>query len=139
MVRAHVRIGHDIVRKIRAWWSGRSRAAASRALRWRGGYPDGIAKDDIPLAARIVAVADSYGAMLDRAVTRSRTRTNGRAPSYSAVPGRSLIRGGRGLHARHGAPTGQEDEAEELRIGCEVLLDLPPREQTAVADALAHR
>ena len=32
--------------------------------RWDGlGYPDGLAGHDIPLAARIVAVADSYAAM----------------------------------------------------------------------------
>jgi HD-GYP domain-containing protein (c-di-GMP phosphodiesterase class II) len=32
--------------------------------RWDGlGYPDGLVGHDIPLAARIVAVADSYAAM----------------------------------------------------------------------------
>jgi HD-GYP domain-containing protein (c-di-GMP phosphodiesterase class II) len=32
--------------------------------RWDGkGYPDGLAGEDIPLGARIIAVADSYDAM----------------------------------------------------------------------------
>ncbi len=32
--------------------------------RWDGnGYPDGLAGDDIPIEARIVAAADAYGAM----------------------------------------------------------------------------
>jgi HD-GYP domain-containing protein (c-di-GMP phosphodiesterase class II) len=32
--------------------------------RWDGrGYPDGLAGNDIPLAARIIAVADAYDAM----------------------------------------------------------------------------
>ncbi len=43
--------------------------------RWDGGgYPDGLAGEEIPLGARIVAVADAYGAM-----------TEGR-PYYQAVP-----------------------------------------------------
>jgi putative two-component system response regulator len=38
--------------------------ARSHHERWRGGgYPDGLAGEAIPLAARIVAVADSYDAM----------------------------------------------------------------------------
>jgi HD-GYP domain-containing protein (c-di-GMP phosphodiesterase class II) len=38
--------------------------AASHHERWDGeGYPDGLVGEDIPLAARIVALADSYDAM----------------------------------------------------------------------------
>ena len=44
--------------------------------RWDGhGYPDGLEKDDIPLAARIVAVSDSFDAM-----TTSRPYRAARAP-----------------------------------------------------------
>ncbi len=39
-----------IVRATHEWWDG-------------GGYPDGIAGDDIPLEARIVSCADAYDAM----------------------------------------------------------------------------
>ena len=44
--------------------------------RWDGrGYPDGLAGDDIPLGARIVAVCDAYDAMVsERCYQRARTR-----------------------------------------------------------------
>jgi len=41
-----------------------------------GGYPDGLQGEEIPLAARIVAVADAYDAMVrGRPYTRTRPRT----------------------------------------------------------------
>ena len=42
-------LGH-IVRATHEWWDG-------------GGYPDGVAGEDIPLEARIVSCADAYDAM----------------------------------------------------------------------------
>ena len=40
-----------------------------------GGYPDGLAGEEIPLGARIVAVCDAYDAMItDRAYRRGRPR-----------------------------------------------------------------
>ena len=44
--------------------------------RWDGaGYPDGLAAEDIPLEARIVAVADAYSAITsDRVYQRGRER-----------------------------------------------------------------
>ena len=44
--------------------------------RWDGGgYPDGLAGDDIPLAARIVACADAFSAMTtDRAYRKALPR-----------------------------------------------------------------
>ena len=36
---------------------------ASRAVRWEGGYPDGLLADAIPEEARIIAVADAYDDM----------------------------------------------------------------------------
>jgi two-component system cell cycle response regulator len=46
-----------------------ARIVRSTHERWDGaGYPDGLARDEIPLAARIVAVCDAYDAMTtDRA------------------------------------------------------------------------
>ncbi len=48
--------------------------ARSHHERWEGGgYPDGIAGEEIPLAARIVSVCDAYEAMIaDRAYRRGR-------------------------------------------------------------------
>jgi diguanylate cyclase (GGDEF)-like protein len=67
-VRRHTLIGERIVRAAPAL----SRAAAivrASHERWDGsGYPDGLAGEDIPLGARIVAVSDAFDAMTtDRA------------------------------------------------------------------------
>ena len=46
----HIRMAEAIARSHHEWWNG-------------GGYPDGLAGNAIPLAARIVAVADVYDAL----------------------------------------------------------------------------
>ena len=55
-------------------------ATAVRATheRWDGtGYPDGLAADDIPLAARVVAVCDAFDAMIsDRPYAASRSTSD---------------------------------------------------------------
>jgi putative nucleotidyltransferase with HDIG domain len=68
LVHSHVRVGHDIVSKVpmlnevadavlyhHEWYDG-------------SGYPEGLSGEAIPLTARIVSVADSYSAMIDRRV-----------------------------------------------------------------------
>lgn len=48
-------------------------AARNHHERWDGdGYPDGLAGEDIPLAARIIAVADSFDAMMSPRPYRDR-------------------------------------------------------------------
>jgi two-component system response regulator RpfG len=70
VARRHAQMGHDILRESGSRFV---QLAASIALhhheRWDGtGYPQGLAGDRIPLAARIVAVADVFDAMTsDRA------------------------------------------------------------------------
>ena len=55
-----------------------------------GGYPDGLAGDEIPLGARIVAVCDAYDAMItDRAYRARRARRTRRSPSSSVAPAAS--------------------------------------------------
>ena len=46
--------------------------------RWDGrGYPDGLAGEDIPLAARVIAIADAYDAMTcERPYRRARSRAD---------------------------------------------------------------
>jgi putative nucleotidyltransferase with HDIG domain len=66
LVRSHVRVGYDIVRKVPVL-----EAVADAVLfhhEWYDGtgYPDGLKGDNIPLAARIVSVADAFGAMIDK-------------------------------------------------------------------------
>jgi putative two-component system response regulator len=65
VMRQHAEIGAKIIGKHA---SGMLRMAASIALshheKWDGsGYPNGLAKDDIPHAARIVAIADVFDAL----------------------------------------------------------------------------
>src|SRR3954465_12831255 len=62
MVR-HPGIAGEILRDVEFLGEAR-RVVRSHHERWDGdGYPDGLAGDDIPLEARIVAVADSFSAM----------------------------------------------------------------------------
>ncbi len=64
LVRRHPTDGADVLQRVRALTP---LAAAIRASheRWDGcGYPDGLCGDEIPLAARIVAVCDAFEAMI---------------------------------------------------------------------------
>ena len=66
VVRAHARIGHDLLRSLPAL-----REVAETVLHhheaWDGsGYPEGLAEDSIPVGSRVVAVIDAFCAMLDR-------------------------------------------------------------------------
>src|SRR5215218_5979603 len=64
LMRAHVRVGHDLLRNVPIL-----QTVADIVLhhheRYDGtGYPDGLSGDEIPMAARIVAVVDAYCAMI---------------------------------------------------------------------------
>lgn len=62
-IQQHAAIGADIVQHL---WVYRPWAAVIRHHheRWDGrGYPDGLAGEEIPIGARIIAVADAYDAM----------------------------------------------------------------------------
>ena len=74
IVRQHPTIGEQILAPVPKL------AGAARIVRhhheWYngGGYPDGLAAEDIPLGGRILAVVDAYGAITDeRAYKRSRS------------------------------------------------------------------
>lgn len=66
LVRSHVRVGHDLIQHVPAL------AVVADAVlhhhEWYDGtgYPDGLQGEKIPIAARIVCVVDSYGAMISR-------------------------------------------------------------------------
>ncbi|MDQ2665001.1 MAG: HD-GYP domain-containing protein [Gemmatimonadota bacterium] len=65
-VRTHVRIGYDMLREVPAL-EHVAEAVLYHHERFDGsGYPRGLAGEQIPVASRIVAVVDSYCAMLDR-------------------------------------------------------------------------
>ena len=66
-----------------------ARLVRSSHERWDGGgYPDGLAGEEIPLGARIVAVCDAYDAMTtDRPYRRRDDRARRRSRSCGAAPG----------------------------------------------------
>ena len=63
IIKTHPVIGYDILSKIK------SKPELLKGARWHHerfdgkGYPDGLSGEDIPLEARIIAVADAYDAM----------------------------------------------------------------------------
>ena len=78
-VRKHTLIGQRILMASPAL-AGIGRIVRSSHERWDGqGYPDGLAGEDIPLAARIIHACDAYVAMTD-----SRPYTEGRTPEHAA-------------------------------------------------------
>ncbi len=64
LIRKHPGYGEDILSPLSAYEECLS-AIRHHHERWDGmGYPDGLAGEDIPLGARIIAVADTYDAMV---------------------------------------------------------------------------
>ncbi|HEX5147371.1 MAG TPA: HD-GYP domain-containing protein [Conexibacter sp.] len=62
-MRRHPVIGEEIVRGI-DFLAGARQVVRSHHERWDGaGYPDGLAGEEIPLAARVFAVADTFDAV----------------------------------------------------------------------------
>lgn len=65
-IKSHTMIGWDILKTITEI-PGLSTGARWHHERYEGGgYPDGLAGDDIPFEARIICVADSYDAMTSK-------------------------------------------------------------------------
>ena len=61
--------------------------------RWDGrGYPSGMAGDEIPLEARMLAVADAFDAMTSDRPYRRALHAKTRSPRSGAVPARSSTR-----------------------------------------------
>lgn len=63
LMKNHSRIGYDILSKARMF-EDISKIVLHHHERWDGsGYPDGLKEDEIPLAARVLAICDSVDAM----------------------------------------------------------------------------
>lgn len=63
IIRSHVTVGEKILADSRSMRKI-SRAVKYHHERWDGkGYPDGLKNEDIPVSARVIAVADAYDAM----------------------------------------------------------------------------
>jgi HD-GYP domain-containing protein (c-di-GMP phosphodiesterase class II) len=74
IMRSHAAVGGDLVSRIDAF-AHLSPAVRASHERWDGGgYPDGLAAEEIPLAARIIATCDTYDAIVtDRPYRPART------------------------------------------------------------------
>ncbi len=74
VMRGHAAVGGDLVARIEAFAHLAPAVRASHE-RWDGGgYPDGLAREQIPLAARIIAACDTYDAIVtDRPYRPART------------------------------------------------------------------
>lgn len=70
----YVYYAYQICRHHHEWWNG-------------GGYPDKLSGEDIPLSARIVALADVYDALVSKRVYK---------PAYSHETAVAFIRAGKG-------------------------------------------
>lgn len=66
LMRSHVRIGHDLLQRVPALTRAADVLLHHHEWYDGNGYPDGLAGDAIPLLARIVAVVDSYNAMISK-------------------------------------------------------------------------
>jgi putative nucleotidyltransferase with HDIG domain len=66
LVRAHVRVGHDLLRRVPALADVAEVVLAHHERFDGGGYPAGLQGEGIPLPARIVAVVDAYCAMITK-------------------------------------------------------------------------
>lgn len=66
LVRAHVRVGHDLIRNVPALEEVATAVLHHHEWYDGSGYPDGLKGTGIPMAARVVAVVDAFGAMITR-------------------------------------------------------------------------
>jgi hypothetical protein len=67
----HPTVGATIVEPLAGWLGDWRHSAGDHHERWDGaGYPRRLAGTNIPLAGRIVAVADAYDAMISRCASR---------------------------------------------------------------------
>jgi len=73
VIKRHTTLGGDAINAIEAKIEGKSFLALGKEIaynhheKWDGsGYPRGLSRDDIPLSARIIALADVYDALTTR-------------------------------------------------------------------------
>ena len=86
--------------------------------KWDGsGYPEGLSGDDIPISARLMAVADVYDALISRRVYKAGM------PHEQAV---AIIREGRGAHFDPDVVDAFLEIAEEFRAIAERFADRRP-------------
>ncbi len=65
-MRAHVRVGHDLIARVPALQNVADVVLHHHEWYDGSGYPEGLEGENIPIAARIVCVADAYCAMITK-------------------------------------------------------------------------
>ena len=94
----HPDYGRGMVTPLIPWLGESARAVWEHHERWDGGgYPAGLAGLDIALAARIVAVADTFDVMTSARSYKARSRRPRREPSWRDAPAVSSTRPSCGL------------------------------------------
>ena len=96
-MKTHAQIGADAISRAEsdvaqpvAFLQVAKQIARSHHERWNGsGYPDGLAGEAIPLAARLMVLADVYDALISRRVYK---------PAFSPDTAREMILAERGQH-----------------------------------------
>jgi HD-GYP domain-containing protein (c-di-GMP phosphodiesterase class II) len=93
VMRSHAVVGGDLVARIDAFAHLAPAVRASHERLDGGGYPDGLAGEQIPLAARIIAACDTYDAIVtDRPYRPARTSAQA-AAELERVAGSQLDAG----------------------------------------------
>ena len=86
----HAEIGHRIVQPITGLPASTLHCVRNHHERFDGtGYPDGLAAEEIPLAARIVAIVDVWDAL---------STARPYKPAYPQAKVREILRKDRGTH-----------------------------------------
>ena len=92
LMRGHAAVGGELVSRIDAFAHLAPAVRASHE-RWDGGgYPDGLAGEEIPLAARIIAACDTYDAIITDRPYRPARPPREASWSCAASPARSSTR-----------------------------------------------
>jgi PAS domain S-box-containing protein len=96
VIKRHSTIGGDVLKQVNARTKGRSFLTIGMHIayfhheKWNGtGYPNGLKQDEIPLSARIVALADVYDALTSIRIYKE---------AYSHEKAREIIISERGKH-----------------------------------------
>ncbi|UMZ73497.1 HD domain-containing phosphohydrolase [Natranaerofaba carboxydovora] len=96
IIKSHTTIGAKTLKEVKASYPNNEfinmgiNIARSHHERWNGsGYPDGLSKDQIPLSARIMAVADVYDALRTKRVYK---------PAFSHEKAFKIINEEKGKH-----------------------------------------
>ena len=101
LIQQHPVIGWEIVRQV-DFLGAASDVVRHHHERWDGdGYPDGLKGEDIPLTARVFAVADTLDALTTTGRTGPRRRSSEARALIQRGPRHAVRPGGRGRVRRH--------------------------------------